>query len=339
MSEIDEKKRFLVEFEIESHSCLEDGLDEQKLLIGDTEFWLSNLSTELGNEHPLLCLRIFLNAPDFKTAETTGGEKVKQFLHYLSFIISAPCRIHRMTKIVDWTSGLKDREAEIIITHRGHDLPYKIINHELLNTVKGVAGLHTGDVISQALKWHYYGVLSENTDEKLHHFWLALETLVQLDADSERVNDLCPKCQSPLYCEDCGTHPTHRPYPKQKIEKLFNSLNPESGQNIFDDASKVRNVISHGGDLDTFLAGKSIDFNDLVNALGTLSFTGLLITLQKHAALNQEENKFSFLQTNTFIKTTLFARQQVSFQTSDPDAPSLSDIPELNLTLEVRETE
>ena len=43
------EKRFLVEFEIESHACLVDGLEAQALQSDDgTEYYVSNLSTDLG---------------------------------------------------------------------------------------------------------------------------------------------------------------------------------------------------------------------------------------------------------------------------------------------------
>ena len=90
-----EMKRFLVEFEIESHSCLLDGLGEQKLTsAGDgVDYLLSNLSTEVGNEHPILSLRILLDAPDFGTAEDAGEEKATRFVRCLSFSASMSCRI------------------------------------------------------------------------------------------------------------------------------------------------------------------------------------------------------------------------------------------------------
>ena len=36
--------------------------------------------------------------------------------------------------------------------------------------------------------------------------------------------DKCPQCKSPLYCESCETHPTHRPYAKQAIRALIQAV-------------------------------------------------------------------------------------------------------------------
>ncbi len=334
-------KRYLVEFELESHSCLIDGLGEQKLASEDdgVEYLLSNLSTEIGNEHPILCLRILLEAPDFGTAEGIGKEKATRFVRCLSFSASMPCKIHRMTRIIDWTPGLPEREAQMFTSHRGHDLPYKVIDDQLLRTVEGLISLNIKDETFQALKWHYYGVVSEFTDEKFQYFWLSLETLVQVNGDATKVNDPCAKCGSPLYCKNCETHPTHRPYQKQKIETFCKKINPDSGQKIFDDASEVRDVISHGRDVTAFVQKAGIKFEELVNAMGQMSFSGILNSFQSHSGLKQEKNKYLFLQVNSFIKTTLTVGTQIFFPSKDPNAPNISDVPNPKVELQISETE
>ena len=332
-------KRFLVEFELESHSCLLDGLGEQKLTsAGDgVDYLLSNLSTEIGNEHPILCLRILLDAPDFGTAEEVGNDKATRFVRCLSFCASTPCQMHRMTRIVDWTTGLQEREAQIVTSHRGHDLPYKVIDTELLRTVEGIISLNIREEVFQALKWHYYGVLSEYTDEQFQYFWLSLETLVQVNGDATKVSDLCAQCRSPLYCKKCRTHPTHRPYPKQKIERLFNKINPSIGQKVFEDASQIRNIISHGSDVSAFVQTTEIDFNGLVDAMGQMSFYGILNALQQFLGLEQEKMNYLFHQVNTFIKTTLMVKANISFRSKDPITPNITDVPDIKTEVIISE--
>lgn len=262
-----------------------------------------------------------------------------RFAQCVSFSTSFACQIHRMTRIADWTIGLPKRKAQVFNSYRGHDLPYKVLTTELLRTVEAINSLKIREEIAQALKWHHYGVLSEYTDEKFQYFWLSLETLVQIIEDATKVSDLCAKCHSPLYCEKCESYPTHRPYAKQKIESLFNELNRSTGQKIFDDANRVRNVISHGSDVSSFVQSAEIDFNDLVNTLGRMSFLGLLSALQKYSDLQQGEGKYQFLQVNTFIKTTLNTFVDISFSSKDPDAPVISDFPNINFEATFHERE
>ena len=332
------EKRFLVEFEIESHACLVDGLEEQALQSDDgTEYYVSNLSTDLGNPNPLLLLRIILTATDFADAENIGTDKAINFTRLICLASNLPCQTHRLTKIADWSIGIEEREAKIASQHPGHDLPHKILKPEIFRTINALLSLDIPSEVTQAIKWHAYGVLSRYTDEQFQFFWLALEILAQVGADRTKVNDPCPVCHSPLYCEKCKNYPLHRPHEWQLISALFERVNPEHGAKIFKDASQLRNVISHGRDVGSFVEKKNIDLNDLVNAIGALSWAAVVTHLETHAGLNQKEQKYLFSTVSSYVRITLNVSTNLTFKSKDPDQPRFSEIPSLNTELIIEE--
>jgi hypothetical protein len=108
-----EQKRYLLNFEAEAHGCLPKELSEIRSSHpnGDYEVWLSNLNVKPGTDRPLLSLQLIVSATYLSAANETGERKMDEYLNLLSLVTCLTFRPHRLIRIVDWTSGLTERDC------------------------------------------------------------------------------------------------------------------------------------------------------------------------------------------------------------------------------------
>ena len=150
----------------------------------------------------------------------------------------------------------------------GHELPYPVLTSAIFKSVEVFAEAKISDRMRRVLRWFARGVRSPYPDDQFQYFWFVVELLAQLDKVPEQVNDLCSKCRHPLYCEKCGMHPTHRPYPKQAILGLFGSTISDEPDVFFVKANKVRNCLLHGDDIRRVEIEVQLGIGEMVDKLG-----------------------------------------------------------------------
>jgi hypothetical protein len=99
----------------------------------------------------------------------------------------------------------------------------------------------------------------------------------------EPVNDRCAKCQQPLFCERCNTHPTHKPYPKQAISQLVREIAP-TAKWLFESLDKARNTLLHGGRLNSIESELPCTTEYLIDTLAKLTREILWRDMKKRLA-------------------------------------------------------
>lgn len=328
-------KRFLCDFEIESHGCLAESekVIKSTLPTSDVEIHFKNHSVDPGVDRPLLSVQVILSSESLEAARAESKSFLKGYLDYLCFVANLPLRIHKQIRVVDWTPGLKERECHQFERFPGSQLPYPVLQDDIFESVKSLLQVNVSPVLLRAMKWFSAGVNGEYSDVQFQFFWLAIELVAQLNKNIEPVNDKCPKCQKPLYCHDCDDYPKHRPYQKQAIKQLFDRTFTKGSEELFDISNIIRNAIAHGDDLTAIEIERNFLVSDIVNHLGQFAWTALLNEFLKTPEAREVVGKLNFLQPNMYSNKTLSITAHLLVYSSDPDHPKLSEVakPEVSL--------
>ena len=103
-------KRFLADFEVESHACLDDehNLIQSIVPSKDIEIHVSNHNVTPGIDRPLLSVQLIYSATDLKDAAAKARPLLSEYLTYLCFASNMPIWMHKLIRVIDWTAaGLK----------------------------------------------------------------------------------------------------------------------------------------------------------------------------------------------------------------------------------------
>jgi len=335
---VTQPKRFLLDFEVESHGCLIDGCGpiETSLPSEGVEIKISNLSIKPGTDRPLLSFHLIHPGFDLETTSKAGKAFLKRYLNYLSFATNLTFRVHKLNRIVDWTPGLTERECYQYKAFPGSELPYDVLDKPLFESVERLFAVETTPAFQRALKWFAAGVRAEYMDDQFQYFWLVVELIAQLNKLPNKVNDSCPICRGPLFCQTCGSFPTHRPYPKQSILELFQRTVENDPEKLFKIANDVRNAIMHGDDIESIEASQEIKFENVVNQLGGVAWASLLNAFTHDPEDKKKIGSLSVLQTNMHVHQLLTMKVHMLVYSSDPQNPKVSELP--NPKIEMRFT-
>ena len=114
-------------------------------------------------------------------------------------------------------------------------------------------------------------------DDQFVNFWFALEIVAEFQKSTDKVPDKCPKCQSPLYCKSCKTHPVHRPYARQAIRALLKAADKECDEATIERLVKTRNSLMHGSTLKEIEDSLPQPHEQIVDVLGRLLWKALIL--------------------------------------------------------------
>jgi hypothetical protein len=151
------------------------------------------------------------------------------------------------------------------------------------------------------MRWYRIGVNATTPDDQFQYFWFALELIAVSRESTEKVNDRCPTCRSPLYCETCKTHPLHWPYEKQKIRALVRAVDRECDDAKLEILEKARNALMHGGTLREIQERLPRPHEEMVDILGKIVFLALVSEFPRHLFTE----KLRFLNPSTYVHRTL----------------------------------
>ncbi len=154
--------------------------------------------------------------------------------------------------------------------------PQPFLNEENAKTVERLFEFEVPPAIQRALRWYRIGLNATVLDDQYTYFWFALEIIAEFRKPSAKVNDKCPICQSALYCEECNSHPKHKPYPKQAIRALLMSIDKECDDKTADLLEKTRNSLMHGKTLREIQASLPDPHESVVDTLGRLVWMALV---------------------------------------------------------------
>ena len=332
------EKIFLAEYEIESHACLAEGLEKVNLCHpnGDFSVELRNKRVDPGEENPLLTAYITLKAESLEDANEKSKIFIKIYADLLTFSTNIRFRVGRLLKVADWTPGLIKRECFIYHNFPGYDRPYPLIEQTILDSIESLLKANITPLFRRVLRWFSKGVSARYIDDQFQYFWFVLELLSQVYKESGKVNDLCPKCRKPLYCESCDEHPLHRPYPKQAIKQLFSKMVQGNSDAIFSILNDIRNALMHGDDITTIESDLNIKFSEYVDKLGQIAWTSILNTFM-NSFKEPQELELNLAQVSSYCPMMLTTNLHILFYSKDANNPRIEEIPNVKVGMSYKE--
>lgn len=316
--------RWMVEFEIESHVCVEQGSGSLKY-----EDPAKQYSVEIRNS-PNLEKTSFLTSVIFESLldDDSGNEKkirdkasvyLKEFLSTLSLVTKSKLEVKACLRIVDWRIGIKNRKVHQFKNFPNPDIPFDVISPEHIRSVQFLASRHRYKKVENAVRWFSKGINADYYDEQFQCFWFALEILASHIKPKKKVHDRCVKCSEPLFCKKCNEAPTHRPFNKQAIEILLRTKkygNPDeiTIQQLFE----IRNRLMHGDFIEEIESELKISMKNMIDHLGNFIWSWLISTFKFPQAQNES---LLLMQPNTFSNYHLTAHVFAKIEAGDPLNP------------------
>lgn len=246
----------------------------------------------------LLMLHIYFEAADLDVAHDVAEERLVDCLNMLVLVTGCRFSRHRIRQIVDATPSMGAmRTLHMWGDSIGHEDPTPVIDDTLTETASHLFGYDIPPPLRRAMRWYRLGVNSTVPDDQFQYFWFALEILAVYKEATEKVNDKCPVCRSPLYCEKCNAHPKHWPYEKQKIRALVQAVDKNCDEKSLEMLEKARNTLMHGGTLKEIEENLPEPREQIVDTLGKIVFMAVVNEFPKE--LFQE--KLSFLNPSTYV--------------------------------------
>ncbi|OHC72843.1 MAG: hypothetical protein A3H93_14330 [Rhodocyclales bacterium RIFCSPLOWO2_02_FULL_63_24] len=321
-------KRFLLDFEVESHACLADGHNPVRTAAsgGGIELFISNLNVTSGTDRPLLSVHLVQPAENIEAAKEAGTQYLKDYLNYLSFLTNLPCRIHKLLRVVDWTLGINQRDCHQFERFPGSELPYPVLEKPIFDSLEELLSIPTTPAHRRALKWFSAGVSAEYADDQFQYFWLVVELIAQIDKIVDKIHDQCATCHGPLFCQTCNEFPTHRPYPKQAIRHLLEQTMPAGAAEFLELASDIRNAIMRGDDVAAIESAKGVELASVVNTLGGVARTALLNILLHNPEDRRHIDQLALLKTTVYAHQRPIMTAHLLVYSADPNDPKLSEI-------------
>jgi|GEM_PF-783695 hypothetical protein len=224
----------------------------------------------------LLSLQIIFESPSLEEAQDIVQDKLDECLNMLAFATGASVRRHRTKQIVDCTSAAGMRECLVWADSVGHEDPNPFLDENIIVSIERLLQFDPPPAVRRALRWYRIGIHASVPEDQFQYFWFALEILAEYQKVPEKVTNRCPDCKSPLYCETCKTHPTHRPYAKQAIRALIQMVEKTCDEKTIEALDKARNALMHGAILKEIENKLPKSSEDIVDVLGRILFSALV---------------------------------------------------------------
>lgn len=269
--------RCIVKYEIESDTSVVS--DEIPLIIqhpnGLFQARIKNILRTDFSTPFLLSLQITFEAPSLQEARKIADGKLVECLNMLAFVTGAGVRLHRTRQIADCTPSSGMNDCLIWADTFGHEDPNPFFDESIAASIEHLLNFDPPPAVARALRWYRIGIYEPILEDKFQYFWFALEILAEHQKSPGKVNDKCPRCKSSLYCETCKTHPTHKPYAKQAIFALIQTVDKKCDDETLVALDKTRNGLMHGATLEEIEHTLSKSIEDIVDVLGRILFKAL----------------------------------------------------------------
>ena len=190
----------------------------------------------------------------------------------------------------------------------GRSDPTPFLNDSIMSSIEHLLQFDLPPAVRRALRWYRIGIYESILEDKFQYFWFALEILAEHRKPPEKVSDKCPRCKAPLYCESCKTHPTHKPYAKQAVQALIQSVNKTSDDDIFVALDYTRNELMHGATLNEIEHNLTKSAEDIIDLLGKILFKVFV----NQFPLELFKEKVHFGNPTTYIHRTMTGIAHVS---------------------------
>lgn len=325
--------RFLLDFEVEAHACINEELGKIFTThpLDDYEVHLSNIAVEHGTDRPLLSVHLIVSSNNPEEARQIGTEKLREYLHLLTFITNFSFKTHRLIRIIDWTPGLKERLCLQYERSPKYDISDPVLGEEYFKSIEMLQKTNISNVLKRALKWFSNGVSGPYLDDQFQYFWFVLEILAEIHKKPGKVNDLCPKCRTPLYCKSCNALPTHRPYPKQAIYQLISTIVIDDPDGFFKITNDVRNCLMHGDDIEHIEKTHNVNLSQLVDSMGQVAWIAIFETFRKSLEEAPNDGTINFIRTNMYTHNVTTLAVNLTVFSSNPFKPDINEIPKIQV--------
>jgi hypothetical protein len=241
--------RCVAHFEVKSHCSVID--DDRIVRIEHPEHLfkvtIRNLPRKVFTTPFLLSVQIYFDDVSLDTAKERSQDLLADVLNMLTFCTGAKFERHRIRHVVDVTQPSGMRQMLMWSDRIQYEDPQPFLEETIAAGIEKLLSHAQTAALRRALRWYRLGVCEPLPDDQFTFFWFALELLAEAGKGSDKVHDRCPKCKAALYCESCKDRPMHRPYGKQAIAKLLESVGCSDEETSLLD--RVRNSLMHGSTL------------------------------------------------------------------------------------------
>jgi len=246
----------------------------------------------------MLSLQLIFEAPTLQEAPDIADERLAECLNMIAFVTGAGVRRHRIKQIVDCAPVSGMRECLVWADSAGHDNPQPFLDHNIMVSMERLLQSDLPPAVHRAMRWYRIGISESIPDDQFQYFWFALEILAEHQKSPEKMADKCPLCKSPLYCEKCEMHPTHRPYAKQAIQTLIQTVDKTCDDETIATLDRTRNALMHGGTLEETERDPSSNGQHIVDVLGKIVFRALM----NQFPMETFKETITFGNPNTYIR-------------------------------------
>ena len=238
---------------------------------------IQNIKRPDFTEHFRLSLHLYFDAPSLEESKDVAYSHLADCLNMLALTTGSKFERHRIRQIVDATPGIDGMRSVLLWTDAiDHEDPQPFLNDDISSAIEKLSEHDIPPAVRRAMRWYRLGINGDVPDDQFMYFWFAIEILAEHQKSSEKVPDKCSKCGSPLYCEPCKTHTTHRPYPKQAISSLMLSVDKECDEKTVKLLDKTRNSLMHGATLAEIEKEHAELEDHIVDILGRILFKALV---------------------------------------------------------------
>jgi len=291
----------LAEYDLTSEVGLVQDATVLKIKHPNNLFTASIKRSDVPCQEDRCALRLWIefDAETLPDSKDTSDKHLSDIMNVLSLTTSSSIGAIRINRIIDWTPDLVEREALFFLHDKATDAPFDIVNQEIADSIGDLLPHCDNNYVKRAMRWFRSALDQEINDDVFHCFWRAIEVLVPIFKESEKVSDVCPKCRSPLRCDKCETYPTHKPYPKQIIKDMISHEARDNGT-IFDKLNEVRNGLAHGESLHAIVPADD-EKTELINIVAKLA----LFVICRAMAKTSGSVHFTGGVASTYVKGTM----------------------------------
>jgi len=225
----------------------------------------------------LLSLHLYFDTPSLDEAKEISDEYLGECMNMLAFITGSTFRLHRIRQIVDASlvpTGM--RSVLMWANSTENEDPQPFLQEESVGTIQRLLEHDVPPAIKRAMRWYRLGINAYAPEDQFTYFWFAVEIIAEHQKSSDKVPDRCPRCRSPLYCETCDDHPSHKPYAKQAIRALMKTVDEKCGDETVDLLDKTRNSLMHGSTLEEIEKALPDPHEQIVDVLGRLVWKAII---------------------------------------------------------------
>jgi len=290
---------FVANFEVNSNVSVVQ--DEQRLKFshpsGRFRATVSNIPRQDFANPFVLAVQVEFDATDLDEAKEVADERLVECLNMLALTTSGNFKRHRTRQIVDSTQGLTMRDCLVWADSVGHEDPHPMMDQGVTATIERLLSGNPAPAGHRALRWYRLGVQDSVPEDQFQCFWFALEILAEYRKSTDKMPDRCAVCRSLLFCEACKTHTTHKPYAKQAIRSLAQSVEKACDDAAWAALDEARNALMHGAtfhETNSVVPGSEVH---LVDLLGRVLFSALV----REFAPALQDNSAMFALPSTYL--------------------------------------